>query len=233
VRTWAPIDDDRGETPLLLCLHGANASMSQLEDLAPALVTAGWRVACGQSSQPTAPGLWCWDDPEWADADVEAFLRSAAAPRPERTAVAGFSQGAAVAVRTALRGRAPLGFVALAAAFSPRDLRALAELATSAPRVRGIVWLGDRDPWLPAARQAWETLRAAGHDVHLEVTPGRGHSLSWEMTAILPELLRRDLRAWIAVMSDPRTRPDESSSSRQPPARIAVELPSGLRPDHG
>jgi predicted esterase len=148
-------------------------------------------VACGQSSQPTAPGLGCWDDPGLADADFEAFLRAAAPRRPEPIAVAGFSQGASVAVRAALRGLAPLGFVALAAAFSPRDLRGLVEQAPGAPRVRGILWLGDRDPWLAAAREAWETLRGAGHDVGLEITAGRGHSLSWEMTAMVPELLRR------------------------------------------
>ena len=189
VRTWPAADV--AEAPLLLCLHGANASAAQFDDLAPVLATGGWRVACGQSSQPTAPGLGCWDDRGLADADVEAFLRAADARQPDRVAVLGFSQGASIAVRTALRGLAPLGFVALAAAFSPYDLRGLAEQASAAPRVRGILWLGDRDPWLAATREAWETLRRAGHDVDLEVTPGRGHSLSWEMTAMVPELLGR------------------------------------------
>ena len=117
VRTWAPVDDPC-RAPLLLCLHGANASPRQLEDLAPGLAAAGWTVVCGQSSQPTAPGLGCWDDPERADADLEAFLRLAPAHRPEDVAVAGFSQGASVAVRAALGGQAPLGFV------SPRLLAA-------------------------------------------------------------------------------------------------------------
>jgi len=204
VRTWAPVDDP-GRAPLLLCLPGANASPRQFEDLAPGLAAAGWTVVCGQSSQPTAPGLGCWDDPERADADLEAFLRLAPAHRPEDVAVAGFSQGASVAVRAALGGRAPLGFVALAPVFSPRDRKDLSNIAPSASRVRGIMWLGDRDPWLSAAREASETLRSASHDVEFEVTPGRGHSFSWEMTAMVPELLsrwRRETRGpSVAVLS--------------------------------
>ena len=193
VRTWAPASAD-GAPPLLLCLHGANASAEQFADLAPALAEAGWLVACGQSSQPAAPGRFCWDDPERADADVDTCLARAGAHDPRRVAIVGFSQGAGVAIRAALRGRAPLGFIGLAAALSPPERAVVEELAGGAAPVRGGMWSGDRDPWLETAERVHAAL-GSRHDVWFETLPGRGHTLSWQIRALLPEILGRMLRA--------------------------------------
>lgn len=188
VGTWAP-PERPDALPLLLCLHGANASGAQFTDLAPRLAESGWLVACAQSSQPAAPGRYCWDDPVRSDADVDAFLDLAGEHHRDRVAAVGFSQGATVAVRAALRGRASLGFVALAAGYSPSGLKALARLAATAGPVRGMICSGERDPYVDAAREAHDLLRRAGHHVQLEVIPGLGHSLSPEMTATLAEVL--------------------------------------------
>jgi predicted esterase len=174
---------------LLLCVHGANAAAEQFDGLGPALADSGWRVVAGQSSQPTAPGLFSWDDAAQADVDVDAFLDQAGAHDAARVAVLGYSQGASVALRVALRGRAPLGFAGLAAGFSPADLERSASLAGSAPRIRGLIWTGERDPYLASSRKAIQVLVEAGHEVALETIPGRGHSLAPEMIAGLPGLL--------------------------------------------
>jgi predicted esterase len=190
ISAWEPTAGHPA-APLLLCLHGANAAAGQFEQLGRALADTGWQVVAGQSSQPTAPGLFGWDDAAVADADVDAFLGQAGAHDAARVAVVGYSQGASVALRAALRGRAPLGFAGLAAAFSPADLESTASLAGSAPRIRGIIWTGERDPYLASSRKAEQALVDAGHDVSLEPIPGRGHSLSPEMVARLPEVLSR------------------------------------------
>jgi predicted esterase len=193
ISAWEP-SGEPGSAPLLLCLHGANAAAGQFDLVGPALAESGWRVVAGQSTQPTAPGLFSWDDAAQADADVDSFLDLAGAHDAANVAVMGYSQGVSVALRMALRGRAPMGFVGLAAAFSPADLDRTADIAGSAPRIRGIMLSGERDPYLAGSRRVRDALVQAGHDVTLEAIPGRGHSFSPEMVARLPQALA----AWLS-----------------------------------
>jgi len=190
VRVWSP-ETAAAPPPLLLFLHGANASADQFAELAPGLAAAGWLAACGQSSQPSAPDRFCWDDRARADAEVDVFLEWAGDHDRGRVGVVGFSQGAAVAVRAALRGRAPAGFLGLAPGFSPADRRDIERLAATAPPARGGLWTGERDPWLEGAREVHAALVRAGHDVWFETLPGRGHALSWDMRAVTPEIVGR------------------------------------------
>jgi dienelactone hydrolase len=191
VRVWEPPATPSGDRPMALLLHGANASLTQFAAAAPDLAAAGWLATCCQASQPTSPTTFCWDDRERADADVDAFCELAGEHDSRRVVAVGYSQGGGIAVRAALRGRAPLGFVALSAAFGPPILKSTAELARAAAPVKGVILTGDRDPWVETAREAHRILIEAGHDVNLQIIPGRGHALAPEMTLLLAELLAR------------------------------------------
>jgi len=112
---------------------------------------------------------------------------------PEHLAI-GLGAEAPAAIAAALEGRAPLGFAALAAELTAADIALLTARAAEAAPVRGVIWMGERDPWLPAAAVAGEMLRKEGHDVNdvrVSAIPGRGHRLTPEMVAVLPELLSR------------------------------------------
>jgi hypothetical protein len=91
-----------GIAPLLLHLHGANSDAARELPHWSGAAGLGWIVAAGQSSQPSAENLFCWDPPPertWQDSRSIASML----PAHARMVVSGFSQGAWVALQAALR----------------------------------------------------------------------------------------------------------------------------------
>lgn len=107
--------------PLLLVLHGARGNASgELERWQPA-TKLGWIVAAAQSSQPATEDGFCWDPPRER---VAQDLRAIAAQLPPhgRVVVAGFSQGAWIALNIGLQADLVVaGTVVMIAPFAGPD----------------------------------------------------------------------------------------------------------------
>ncbi|MEU5183558.1 alpha/beta hydrolase [Streptomyces longwoodensis] len=124
-----------------------------------------------------------------------------------RTVVAGFSQGATVAVTLSLRHTEPLAGAALYAPFLPPDLTALLPGGRPAPaNARLPVWIGHgaRDWIVPEGNGAGlrDLLTAWGHPVTWQRYPG-GHEAFAGVRASLPRFLTEVLATPVPRAPDP------------------------------
>ena len=175
-----------GLAPLVLVLHGATGNAAtELERWRPA-TKLGYIVAAAQSSQPATADGFCWDPPrERVWQDLRAIVRLL--PPHARVVVAGFSQGAWVALNLALEGRTVVaGTVVMVGPFAGPD----ANLPPAWRRLRVSILIGEVDPYRANVERLAEQLTRGGHHVHLEVISGLGHDYPPDLAARLPALLR-------------------------------------------
>ncbi|MFZ7087301.1 alpha/beta hydrolase [Curtobacterium sp. RRHDQ10] len=188
---WSRPEDARGDTPLLVLLHGVGSDEHDLMGLAPGLPPS-WALASPRAPLPHGPGH-AWyplstpgaPDPTAVDDAVEAVLTwlDTVAPAHGRVALLGFSQGGSMAVQ-ALRAR-PTAFeavVSLSGFVVPgADHR---DDAVAAARPRLFIGHGDRDPVIPPAATARTSAWAAAHTAVTDRTyAGLGHGVATEELA--------------------------------------------------
>ena len=109
---------------------------------------------------------------------------------PENTILAGFSQGAMMALHTGLSLEKPLmGIIAFSGAFLPPDTFGRALLAKSPV----CLVHGDRDAVVDPQHSADAdvTLRLAGYDVSYHVSPGAGHGIAPDGLAFAGRFIAR------------------------------------------
>ncbi|MBO2521375.1 MAG: alpha/beta hydrolase [Clostridia bacterium] len=182
-RVWEPRGAARG---LLVALHGGSGSLASEGELWRPAAEWGWRVAALQSSQVLAPGRFHWSDRGKALEEVRAHLAALGA---ERSAVlAGFSQGAALAIRWALSQEVPAqGFLAVAPSFR---MEQVAPLVDGAPRgLKGYIVIGTGDWCYASAKELAAALAKAGLACFVEARDGLGH----DYPPAFEESLRRGL----------------------------------------
>lgn len=118
MQVFAPPSDAPRPYPLLIALHGMGGSLRTTAPRWQPLAQQGWLVAVPQSSQIVNLGGYIWEDKALAEAEVAAHLDRLLADYPvdeQRIVLAGFSQGAGLALTWALEGRFPAaGFIAVA-----------------------------------------------------------------------------------------------------------------------
>jgi predicted esterase len=172
--------------PLLLVLHGATGNASvELGRWHPA-TNLGWIVAAGQSSQPATNDGFCWDPPRER---VAQDLRVIAAQLPPhgRVVVAGFSQGAWVALNLGLQADIVVaGSVVMIAPFAGPD----PNLPAAWRRLKVSILVGENDTYRTPVEGLAQQLTQLNHHVALEVIPGLGHTYPVDFVARLPNLLR-------------------------------------------
>ena len=195
---WGPASKGAARQLVVLC-HGVGADGQDLIDLAPrwaqALPDALFVSPDGPEPYDMAPtdmprGRQWFSLADRAPAIMQAGAREAAAPllafidaelaraglAPDQVALAGFSQGAMMALYAGLRRRpAPRALVAYSGALLARPTLA-AEIAGRPPV---LLVHGDRDEVVPAARsrEAETALRALGVQVEVAWRPGLGHGI--------------------------------------------------------
>jgi predicted esterase len=174
-----------GIAPLLLHFHGANGDAAGELPHWRGASRLGWIVAAGQSSQPSAENLFCWDPPPertWQD------LRSIASmlPAHARMVVSGFSQGAWVALQAALRSDIfqPVGVILVAPFLAGPE-----RLEPSGRRLRIAMILGEEDPIIRQPDAVIAALAARGHHVEVVRLAGLGHAYPGDFSDRLPGLL--------------------------------------------
>ena len=153
------------------------------------------------STQPFDTRDSCWDEPQRAEADVRRAVDSALAGWADLPlVVAGFSQGAGLAVFLAAAGRLRGLVGCLAVAPTAEWAREL--IGSEIHSVRGLRFaliIGDLDPRLDDCRRLAEELRASGAEVRLDVIAGLGHDYPADFPQRLPPivdwLLSYDLRS--------------------------------------
>jgi phospholipase/carboxylesterase len=190
---WGPASKGTPKQLVVLC-HGLGADAFDLIDLAPA-----WQHACPDAlfasvhapfQHDSGSGRQWWSVADRSPPMMEAGARTAAtylhgfidaelarlSLPPEAYAIAGFSQGAMIALFTGLRrSTAPRAILAFSGALlAPEPLPA--ELANKAPV---LLVHGESDDVVPAARShdAEAALVAAGVPVEAHYIPRLGHGI--------------------------------------------------------
>jgi predicted esterase len=166
--------------PLLIALHGNQSNLAESAERWQPATERGWLVAAPQSSQPMGPGVFGWNDREWAVREVErhyAALREQYAIDHERVVVAGFSMGGGLAIWLALSGALPArGFVGVGA-FLP-TIESIAQLleAGGGRGKRAYLVASQRDvACYEIARTLAQLLPRNGVPCELELHPDLGH----------------------------------------------------------
>jgi predicted esterase len=174
-----------GIAPLLLHLHGANSDAASELPQWRAAAGLGWIVAAGQSSQPSAEDLFCWDPPpERPRQDLRTI--ASMLPAHARMVVSGFSQGAWVALQSALRSDIfqPAGVIMVAPFLAGPE-----RLEASGRRLRIAMILGEEDPIVRQPDAVIDALAERGHHVEVVRLAGLGHAYPDAFAERLPSLL--------------------------------------------
>jgi len=174
-----------GIAPLLLHLHGANSNAAIELPHWRGAAGLGWIVAAGQSSQPSAEDLFCWDPPpERPRQDLRTI--ASMLPAHARMVVSGFSQGAWVALQSALRSDIfqPAGVIMVAPFLAGPE-----RLEASGRRLRISIILGDEDPIVRQPDPVIDALSARGHHVEVVRLAGLRHTYPDDFAERLPGLL--------------------------------------------
>ena len=195
------------EMPLVVVMHGRGADANDLADIAPMLDgPSGYRFVFpnAPNAWEAAPGMtfgYTWFDglppdasslrsarvrlTEFLDAAVKHF------PTPAgKVVLAGFSQGALMALDVGLRRDDLAGIVAMSGALDERDLP---DLAHNKDR-RVLIVHGTADEMINVnmARRARRVLESHGLDPEYHEFP-MGHHLPPQSMAIVGEFIRRCL----------------------------------------
>lgn len=204
----------------LVLAHGRGADAHDILALGRSIAPDDWALiapqAAGNSWWPVSFLAPMTQLEPWLGSALDAMDRAVAALRaeglaPAQIALAGFSQGACLALEYAARHGGPWrAVVALSGALvgaadgagqpdaalyghSPKSL----DYDTRLSGVPVLMACHDRDPHIPRARimASVDTLRALGSKVELRTHPGTGHGAGPGDLDAAREMLRRDARS--------------------------------------
>ena len=164
-----------GKYPLLITLHGRNGNKES--DLARWELARqrGWLVLVTQSTQPVFQGAYHWDNPIRALEDLLFYYEQVSQKYeidPQRTIIAGFSQGSGMAIYTALKGNLPVrGFIGIGTWWADAG-----ELVGENKNIRGYFITGEKDHTLDRAREIQAVLKDNAVPFSEEVHAELGHA---------------------------------------------------------
>lgn len=178
--------------PLLLALHGASADIES--NHWSAAVAQGWLLALPQSSQMYAPGMYTWNDWDWAQQEVLARYTTLCRDYPldpARVVLAGFSQGGGLATWLALSGAIPVRGLILVGPFLTNVANIIPFLEQRRPAgLRVYLVAGQRDQYCHGiALQLADLLPQYGAVCRLDEYPDLEHSFPVDFEKKLPDAL--------------------------------------------
>ena len=170
----------KGPFPLLIALHGENSSAEHDVSLWESVVEQGWMLAMPQSSQPSGPNAYGWDDETRAMIEINAHYLSLLKHFPierGRVVLAGFSQGAIMATVLALDGLVRVrGFIAVSPDSTGLTKLDLAVKSAQRRRLAAYLVMGGRDFQYAKLKGIPATLSGAEIACKLEEYPTMGHA---------------------------------------------------------
>ena len=186
-------DGDGGAPPGLVLIHGRGDTASGIASLAGPLGVSDWRIALpeadGNSWWPTSFLAPMDQMAPWVErglAAVDEAVNALGLPRAD-VAVAGFSQGACLALEWAARRGAGVGAVVafsgglVGTSDAPGEVYGFGDkafdYATDLSGTRAVVTCHERDPHIPLSRaeRSVEVLRGLGAAGEMIAHPGAGH----------------------------------------------------------
>lgn len=183
-----------GDTPhpLLIALHGRSNSPERDFRYWEPLLKMGWMLAMPQSSQLGSPNTFIWDDKLRAREEIAAHYEKLVdhySIDGNRVILAGFSQGAALAIQIGLRGIIPArGFLSVVPAGIAMD--DFHELLVSKHDVRGYLVAGGRDPRYEMFTQIHALLNQSGIPCEMEDHPEMGHEFPKDFDQTITKALK-------------------------------------------
>jgi hypothetical protein len=177
LQVFPPSGSPRG---VLIALHGGNWRAEETVPTWDAAVGLGMLLAVPQSSQVAGMSGYGWSDRAITEHDLGEVYRQLRSDRDlDETPIVlgGFSQGGGVAMTLAIDGTGfPVhGFVAVAPAFSGIGHPQTDTSEAARRGVRGVVIVGEDDPYRPQGEEVQRSLAASGVVCDLVVEPGIAH----------------------------------------------------------
>jgi predicted esterase len=191
IKTFAP-KHQSSPYPLLLALHGANATAEAGHW--KSAISHGWFLGLPQSSQVFAPGTYTWNDWDWALQEVPQRFASICASHPidkDRVVLAGFSQGGGLAAWLGLGGAIPVRGLILVGPFLVNVNNLIPTLDKHGPYdLRACIVAGARDEYCHGvALQLADLLPKYGIQCQLDVYADMEHSFPLDFERKLPGAL--------------------------------------------
>jgi predicted esterase len=178
--------DGTGPFPLLIVLHARNSSAERDLPFWKFALKHGWVLAMPQSSQPSSPLSFVWDDRDKSMNELEKHLDSLIENYPidtNKIVVAGFSQGAARAIELVMSDRIKAnGFIAVVPGTIDID-----ELNrwTHSVKTRGVLISGGRDPRYEMFQQIKEIFLKRNIPLMFENYPEMSHEFPNDFKTVL------------------------------------------------
>ena len=148
IKTYEP-ENRTPPYPLLLALHGGGATAEASHWMAS--VSHGWFLGLPQSSQVYLPGVYTWNDWDWALQEVPQRYATICAEHPidiDRVVLAGFSQGGGLAAWLGLSRLIPVRGLILVGPFLVKVEHLLPLLEKNRPYdLRAYIVAGARDQY--------------------------------------------------------------------------------------
>jgi predicted esterase len=186
ILTLVPPGEPKELRPLVVVLHGYGGSPAPMAALYRRVALELGAILAAPSAIRPGPGgqgyTWTFrDEAEWWVLRAIERVTAEHEVDPSRLVLAGFSQGAGVALAVGLAH--PERFAGILAAAGPFD----EEWMRPPPDANLKVYLlvGQEDPAVLSSREAEAVLRADGLDVRLRVIPGLGHAFPQRATTEL------------------------------------------------
>lgn len=167
--------------PLVFALHGNNQSATDSSDDWNFMSEKGWMVASPQSSQISMPGAYVWNDLSVAVPEVRKHFDSITGKYnvdPEKTIIAGFSKGGALAAKICLEQVLPVRRLVLMGPYLG-DLHGIDGMVDAFSHGGGkvLILVGENDSdCINGAKGLHNMLKDSGVDSRLDIVPGLGHA---------------------------------------------------------
>lgn len=179
--------------PLLIALHGNNQNAHIACEYWWHATSAGWLTALPQSSQASGINAFVWDDDTITLNEITAHHDAIRQHYPlddHPPLLAGFSRGAEAALMMALTSALPAaGFIAASPAGpfmgEPERWADLLAKNPPPPDMRGVLMIGEEDPYFAGVTQLAEILGAYGVNCWLDSIPGLDHNFPSNLSAHL------------------------------------------------
>ena len=195
ILTLLPPKSFAGARPLIVVLHGyGDEPERNAERFRDVAARSGAIVAAPSALRPGPQGRgfsWTFrDEAEWWVLRALERIGADHPVDPQKVILAGFSQGANVALAVGLKY--PRRFAGLLPIAGHYEAHLMPAPAAGGPRV--YLLMGDEDPFADTFRTAAEALGGAGLEVRLRMVPGLGHDYPRRATEELGEALEFLLR---------------------------------------